>query len=94
MKTYTFTFRHCDIVPELARRDNSWEKNGQSHAVNEVLRIRPNRILWEVVSSSSDANQNTYTMTLRCSQEDEHAFIVQKYAEYCELHGIEKNVAE
>lgn len=77
---YTLTFRTCDIVPEMKRHENSWEENGKSNAINEVLRIDQNLdILWDIKSETEEEEQY---IIVAAARDDMQALIERKYDEY------------
>ena len=88
---YTFMFRECDIVPELARKDQEWETNGKSKAINEILLIAPElELVWEISgeSASEDGVRYAITATVTCNEET-HRLIKEKYNNYLAAREIQ-----
>ena len=85
---YTFTFRECDIVPEMAVRTNDWDAHGRSRAINEVLGIPPDaEVLWADIEGTL-AGEELYTVTALNVGEERDALIQEKYKNYKLSRGI------
>ena len=87
---YVLTFRECDIVPELARKDQGWEIEGKSKAINEILLIPPSpEVTWDITNEEASEDNQWYTITANLDCDDEtNSLIKEKYANYLSVRGI------
>jgi len=87
---HTLVFRACDIVDELSRRDQVWETNGRSKAINEVLLIGPRLgVEWTIIKESEDEEAGTYTIIAETDADE--VLIDQKYAGYKTARGMSED---